>query len=211
MNRRPTSRNNVDVKRLRLTKRRFFLIAALLTFVWSLAVLFAIYHEASAAPSTASADVIIVLGAAIIDEKPSPVFAARLREARDLFRQSRAPLIILTGGRSIEDKISEARAGKNLLIAEGISSDCILIEEHSRTTRENLAEAHTLMREYNLHTALIVSDPLHLLRTRLLCQDLNISSTGIATSHTRYLGLVSRLRFASRELIYLHQHWLLGR
>ena len=55
-----------------------------------------------------SVPAIIVLGAAQYNGKPSPVLKARLDHAAQLYADSVAPLIVLTGGVATGDKTSEA-------------------------------------------------------------------------------------------------------
>jgi len=50
------------------------------------------------------ADAIVVMGAAQYDGRPSPVFAARIDHAIDLFHDGIAPRLIVTGGKADGDR-----------------------------------------------------------------------------------------------------------
>lgn len=68
--------------------------------------------------------------------------ADRIWHAARLYRQGVAPLIIATGGKGpgLEDRhdfASEAAAMRELLMDLGVPSSAIMLEESSRTTREN--------------------------------------------------------------------------
>ena len=53
------------------------------------------------------ADAIVVLGAAQYDGEPSPVLAARLDHALELWEQGVAPLVVTTGSKLEGDRFTE--------------------------------------------------------------------------------------------------------
>ena len=67
-----------------------------------------------------ASDVIVVLGAAQFDGRPSSVFTARLVHARDLYEDDVAPRIVTVGGNRAGDRFTEASAGKHWLTAHGV-------------------------------------------------------------------------------------------
>lgn len=158
----------------------------------------------------ATAEVAIVLGAAVDDDTPSPVFAARIDHAIALHREGRVAALLFTGARSPEDSLSEAAAARDYAIAAGIPPSAIMIEERSRTTRQNLIEAQSLMRAGKLASAMIVSDPLHLRRAIAMANDLGIDARASATPSTRYRSLSTQLPFLLREIYFMHHYWALG-
>src|SRR6185369_12507813 len=64
-------------------------------------------------------DAIVVLGAAQYNGNPSPVFRERLDQARLLYDQGRAPVIITLGANEPGDATTEAEAGRAYLVQEG--------------------------------------------------------------------------------------------
>ena len=80
-------------------------------------------------------EALIVLGAAQYNGRPSPVFAARLDHARDLYEQGISPLVVVTGGRIAGDRYTEAGVGADYLIKHGVPESDIdaLIREHRYT------------------------------------------------------------------------------
>ena len=161
--------------------------------------------------SADTADVAIVLGAAVDGDTPSPVFAARIDHAVELYQQGRVRQIVLTGGRSNEDRLSEARAGAAYARGRGVPAGDILMEEQSRTTRQNLENAAALLAGKRSARALIVSDPLHLRRAMSMAADVGLDARASPTPHTRYRSMNTRLPFLAREVWFMHVHWLLGR
>ncbi|MEL7447162.1 MAG: YdcF family protein, partial [Pseudomonadota bacterium] len=80
------------------------------------------------------ADAAIVLGAAVIGDTPTPVFAARIDHAITLYRGGRIKKILFTGGRSSEDELSESATARDYALKAGVPSEAILLEQKSRTT-----------------------------------------------------------------------------
>jgi uncharacterized SAM-binding protein YcdF (DUF218 family) len=114
------------------------------------------------------ADAIVVLGAAQWAGRPSPVLRARLDHASALWRARRAPLVVVTGGVGDGDTISEADVGRRYLIAHGLPDSAILVEREGRTTGESVASAAAMLRARGANRAILVSDPFHSLRLRIL-------------------------------------------
>jgi uncharacterized SAM-binding protein YcdF (DUF218 family) len=113
-------------------------------------------------------DAIVVLGAAQYAGRPSPVLRARLDHAAALWRQGVAPLVIVTGGIGTGDTTSEAEVGRMYLLAKGVADSAILLERAGRTTGQSMHAVSNMLRERNLVSATLVSDPFHSLRLRVL-------------------------------------------
>ncbi|MCM0000453.1 MAG: YdcF family protein [Erythrobacter sp.] len=152
----------------------------------------------------------IVLGAAVIGERPSPVFAARLDHAATLYRVGRAERVLVTGGRSPEDKVSEAAAGRAYLQARGVPAAAILLEDRSRTTRQNLTNARRVLGQSARQPVLIVSDPLHMRRAMAMAASEGFAGQASSTPTTRYRSLATQVPFLAREVWFMHVFWLAG-
>jgi uncharacterized SAM-binding protein YcdF (DUF218 family) len=152
----------------------------------------------------------IVLGAAVIGDKPTPVFAARLDHAARLYREGRAARVLVTGGRSPEDKLSEAAAGSAYLQGQGVPAAAILIEDRSRTTRQNLANAARVLGSERAKPVLIVSDPLHMRRAMAMAAAEGFDALPAPTPTTRYRSLGTQVPFLAREVWFMHVFWLAG-
>jgi len=116
------------------------------------------------------AQAIVVLGAAQYVGRPSPVLRARLDHALDLWRRQLASLLILTGGTGSGDTTSEAAVGRNYARKHGVPDTAILIESEGRTTSESMRAVAGMLEARGLQTALLVSDPFHMLRLRILAR-----------------------------------------
>jgi uncharacterized SAM-binding protein YcdF (DUF218 family) len=124
---------------------------------------------------------IVVLGAAQFDGRPSPVFAARLDHAVELFLHYGTPYFVVTGGKAEGDRTTEAASARAYAIAHGVNPDAILVEDQGRTTLESLQSVAGILRERGISDAMFVSDPTHMLRVLRIAQDLGIKAYGSAT------------------------------
>jgi len=116
------------------------------------------------------AQAIVVLGAAQYAGKPSPVLRARLDHALDLWNRHLASLLILTGGTGSGDTTSEAAVGRTYARKRGVPDSAILVENEGRTTSESMRAVAGMLEVRGLQTALLVSDPFHMLRLRILAR-----------------------------------------
>lgn len=121
-------------------------------------------------------DALVVLGAAQYDGRPSPQLEARLDHAIVLWQEGRARLIIVTGGKQQADRFTEAEAAAHYLVANGVPAEAIERENLGRTTRESLLGVSRILSAREMHSLLIVTDPYHALRARLIAQDLDIQA-----------------------------------
>jgi uncharacterized SAM-binding protein YcdF (DUF218 family) len=135
-----------------------WLVSAVAVLVWS--------SRDEARPAQA----IVVLGAAQYAGKPSPVLRARLDHALDLWNRHLAALLILTGGTGSGDTTSEAAVGRKYAKKHGVPDSAILVENEGRTTSESMRAVAGMLEVRGLQSALLVSDPFHMLRLRILAR-----------------------------------------
>jgi uncharacterized SAM-binding protein YcdF (DUF218 family) len=157
----------------------------------------------------AAADVIVVLGAAQYDGRPSPVFRARLDHALTLYRQGVAPSIAVTGGQRPEDRVTEATAARNYLFDHGVPEEAILRVPEGSSTWESLSATALALRQRGLTDVVLVSDPPHALRTKLIGEGLGLS-VQLSPTPTSPAGLETVLRQAARETAAVALGRLLG-
>jgi|ERR1035437_188773 uncharacterized SAM-binding protein YcdF (DUF218 family) len=114
------------------------------------------------------ADAIVVMGAAQYQGKPSPVLRARLDHALALWQRGLAPELLLTGGVGEGDTASEAAVSRVYMMGHGVPDSAILLEHEGRTSAQSLRAAVNLLHTRGLSTAVVVSDPFHMLRLEIL-------------------------------------------
>lgn len=151
---------------------------------------------------TRHADCAIVAGAGINNTQPSAVFRARLDHAVWLYHEGFVGTLILTGGFSPGAKRSDADVAKAYVLTRNVPEAAIFIEEQSTITRENLRNAAELMHRHRLKTALLVSDPLHMLRMRMIAWDNRIKSWSSPVIGSRYQSWSTLIPFLLRESFY---------
>ena len=122
------------------------------------------------------ADAIVVLGAAQYAGRPSPVLKARLDHAVGLYRRGLAPRVVLTGGVGEGDTTSEAAVGRRYASRAGVPDSSLLTEEHGRTTTESLYAVADLLHETAAPRVILVSDPFHMLRLRIIAGRLGMTA-----------------------------------
>lgn len=84
-------------------------------------------------------DIIIILGAGLVEGiRPSRTLSKRLNKAIELFNLNANAIIIVSGGKGTNEKISEAEAMRRYLIENGIPEQNIILEDKSTNTYENL-------------------------------------------------------------------------
>jgi uncharacterized SAM-binding protein YcdF (DUF218 family) len=151
------------------------------------------------------ADVIIVLGAAAYDARPSPVFEERIRHGIDLYQRGLARHVIFTGGFGEGARFSESQVARRYALRHGVPARAILIEIASRTTWQNLQQAAALMKARGFKRAIIVSDPLHMARALRLSRELGIDALGSSTPTSRFRSFDTRKRFLLQEVYFFHR------
>jgi uncharacterized SAM-binding protein YcdF (DUF218 family) len=148
-----------------------------------LLTLFATYRiwEQGSRDDARPAGAIVVLGAAQYDGRPSPVFAARLDHAIQLFEDGYAPRFVVTGGKQAGDRMTEAEAARDYAIARGVPAGAILMEDRGRTTLGSLDSVAAMLADRDVHDAIFVSDPTHMLRVLRIARDAGLTAWGSPT------------------------------
>lgn len=184
-----------------------FVLAPLLVLAaWPAALAVEIYRysfETCALPAGAA----VVLGAAVWNDRPSPVFEERIRHGLELYHTGRVQTLVMTGGRSDGDLLAEAEAARAYVLARGVAAQDVLWERESGTTRENLLGARELLGDDPSRVA-IVSDPLHMKRAVTMAQDLGLHACPSPTPTSRYRSWPVKLRFLGRETFYYASYLL---
>jgi|ACQI01.1.fsa_nt_gi uncharacterized SAM-binding protein YcdF (DUF218 family) len=124
-------------------------------------------------------DYVIVLGAAVWGNEPSPALYNRLIAAYDFVKDKPDIKIIVCGGQG-NGNITEAEAMKRFLVERGIDPSRIIKEEHSSSTFENLKYAKSkICANLDRPKVLIVTSDFHLFRAKFLAKRLGFEAHGI--------------------------------
>jgi len=144
-------------------------------------------------------DLIAVLGAAQYGGEPSPTFRGRLEHAALLYGRGFGPRVLVLGGNRPGDLTTEAEVGRSWLVARGLPDDAVFAEPIGNTTHESLRAALGFMRENDLATVMLVSDPWHNLRIRRMARDLGLEAFVSATWRSAARSQWTRLSAYTRE------------
>jgi len=153
-------------------RRVFWGVGALVAAAW----LFSLFEVVAAArrDRAATADAIVVMGAAQYNGRPSPVFKARLDHAVRLFREHLAARLIVAGGVGSGDTVSEADVGRRYLLEPGGDSAAVIAIGTGRSTEPALRAAADWIRARGGHRVILVSDGFHMLRLSLIARRLGL-------------------------------------
>jgi uncharacterized SAM-binding protein YcdF (DUF218 family) len=147
-----------------------------------------------------TADIVVVLGAAQYDGRPSSILSARLDHAGRLYKEKVAPVIVTVGGGRAGDITTEAQAGKNYLVEAGLQNSAVVAVNAGSDTLTSLQAVAEVARERGWQSAVIVSDPWHSQRARTMARDVGLAAW---TSPTRSGPSVqtreTQIRYIARE------------
>ncbi len=146
------------------------------------------------------AEAIVVFGTAQYNGVPSPVLAARLDHAIELYRRDLAPVIVVTGGNQPGDQFTEATASANYLIERGVPDHDVLREVSGTSSWQSLAAAANFLDDRGITDVLLVSDPFHSLRIRAMASELGLEGHSSPTSTSPIHGM-TEARYMARETI----------
>lgn len=167
-----------------------------------------VWYTARQDDRTAS-DAIIVLGASQYNGVPSPVFEARLRQAQVLYLDGVAPYIVTVGGKQPDDAYTEAAAGRNWLVEVGIPAEQVIAVEEGSDTLQSFRAVEEVFTVNGWETAILVSDPWHSLRSKVMAADHGIEAgTSPARSGPAVIERRTQVWYITRETASLWYYWI---
>jgi vancomycin permeability regulator SanA len=175
-------------------------VALLAAVVLYLGVTFVQVWMAARDDQARPAHAIVVFGTAQYNGVPSPVLAARLDHAIELYEQDLAPVIVVTGGNQPGDQFTEATASANYLIARGVPDEDVLREVSGTTSWQSLAAAANFLDDRSINDVLLVSDPFHSLRIRAMASELGLDGHSSPTKSSPIRG-ITEARYMVRETV----------
>lgn len=120
----------------------------------------------SAAPQTGD---LLILGAHVSDDGLSDILSGRLETGAGYAAARPDMRIIVSGGKGLDEPVSEAEAMSDFLVSHGIAADRIILEDQSHNTYENLVNTAALLRTgCDKYEITIVTSEFHICRTAML-------------------------------------------
>ena len=144
-------------------------------------------------------DVIVVLGAAQYDGRPSDLLLARLQSASENYKNKMARVIYTVGAGAPGDRSTEAAAGYNWLVADGIPKKSIQAIPKGRDTLGSTQAYVAAMNKAKFTSVLIVTDSYHCLRAMTMAKDLSVTASCASSQSGPGALANSKLRYLLRE------------
>ena len=129
-------------------------------------------------------DCIVVLGAGIWGDKPSPMLEDRLLEAIKLYNNKLSHKIIMSGDHGRKE-YDEVNIMKKFAIEKGIPSEDIFMDHAGFSTYESLYRAKEV---FEAKKVVIVTQKYHLYRALYIANQLGIEAYGVNSDPRRYVG-----------------------
>jgi SanA protein len=159
---------------------RWFIALALLFALICIAVPIAMRIDVKTFTYTSFQDVpttevALVLGASVVNGKPSPILAARADMAIQLYEAGKVSKILVSGdnGELTHDEVTPVR---EYLIAAGIPDDDIFLDHAGFDTYSSMYRARTV---FDATSMTIVTQDFHLPRALYIARHLGITAYGV--------------------------------
>lgn len=140
---------------------------------------------------TQDLDYILILGAGIIDDRPSLELKYRLDKAINFIeKDSSIKKVILCGGIGRGKEFSEAYVMEKYLLSHGLNKDILIKEEQSTSTYENIKyakEAIEIIDSRDNIKIAISSNDFHLFRAKHIAKNLGFKATGLPSKTPLYI------------------------
>ena len=130
-------------------------------------------------------DYIIVLGAQVREDGPSPVLRYRLEKALDYLKENPETICIVSGGQGYNEPCTEAEAMATYLMERGIPEERIIQEKEATTTKQNIRYSMPFMAQDA--SVGIVTNNFHVYRSLRIAEDEELmNACGIAAGSKRF-------------------------
>ncbi|MBQ8681285.1 MAG: YdcF family protein [Bacilli bacterium] len=129
-------------------------------------------------------DCILILGAGIWGDEPSPMLEDRLLEGINLYNEGIAPKIIMSGDHGREE-YDEVNIMKKFAIEKGVPSEDIFMDHAGFSTYESIYRAKEI---FGADDIVIVTQEYHLYRALYIADKLDINAYGVNSDPRKYSG-----------------------
>ena len=133
-------------------------------------------------------DCIIILGAGIWGDKPSPMLEDRLLEEIKLYQNNVSDKIIMSGDNGKEE-YNEVEIMKNYAKEKGIPSENIFMDHAGFSTYESIYRAKEI---FEAKKVVIVTQKYHLYRALYVANQLGLEAYGVGADPRQYVGATYR-------------------
>ncbi len=133
-------------------------------------------------------DCILVLGAGVWEDKPSPMLEDRLLEGIKLYEEGVSPKIMMTGDNGTNG-YDEVNVMKNYAKEKGVPSEDIFMDHAGFSTYESVYRAKAI---FEVKRVVIVTQEYHLHRALYIANQLGLEAYGVPSDPRQYVGALYR-------------------
>ena len=133
-------------------------------------------------------DCILVLGAGVWGDRPSPMLEDRLLEGIKLYKNNVSPKIMMTGDHGTKE-YDEVNVMKAFAIENGVPSGDIFMDHAGFSTYESIYRARDVFAAKKI---IIVTQEYHLYRALYIANELGIEAYGVPADPRQYVGALYR-------------------
>ena len=133
-------------------------------------------------------DCILILGAGVWGDKPSPMLEDRLVQGVSLYNNGVAPKIIVSGDHGTEE-YDEVNIMKQFAIDKGVPSEDIFMDHAGFSSYDSIYRAKEI---FGAKKILIVTQKYHLYRALYIADKLEIEAYGVGSDPRKYSGQALR-------------------
>lgn len=133
-------------------------------------------------------DCVLVLGAGIWGDKPSPMLEDRLLQGVSLYNNGTSSKIIMSGDHGKEE-YDEVNVMKSYAIEKGVPSKDIFMDHAGFSTYESVYRSKEV---FEVKKMIIVTQKYHLYRALYIADRLGINAYGVNSNPKKYSGQIFR-------------------
>lgn len=133
-------------------------------------------------------DCIIILGAGIWGDSPSPMLQDRLLQGIDLYKKGVSSKIIMSGDHGREE-YDEVNVMKKYAIDNGVPSEDIFMDHAGFSSYESIYRAKEI---FGAEKVVIVTQKYHLYRALHIANSLGLEAYGVGADPRQYVGAMYR-------------------
>lgn len=167
--------------------------------------------KASFGDKNAEFDYLVVLGCGVHGTQPSLSLRNRIDAAYAYLESHPDVVCVVSGGQGPDEGISEALCMYRELTTMGIAPERVWMEDQSTSTRENLSFSLAVIEEKagsRPDSIGVLSSEYHLLRTKMLAGELDVSACGIPAKTSHFTLFVN---YFLREIVSVWYYGTIGR
>ena len=127
-----------------------------------------------------SDDAVIVLGAGIRGDKVTIPLKLRLDKAIEYHRKNPDALIVVSGGKGLQEIVTEAYAMEKYLLENGVDKNKIIKEEQSTSTSENMKFSKEILdsQQDGDYSVVVITNHFHIFRAAVMAEDTGFKKVG---------------------------------